>query len=265
MHLNHEKKDSFLSFSVVIPMKNEEGNIKELIAELEPVMEDMGKPWELICVDDGSTDQTGIILKELAQSKSFLKVVSFAKNAGQSSAFDAGFKLSKGELIITMDGDRQNDPEDIPVLLDAMNHADLVCGWRIKRQDTLLKRTLSFAANKVRNLLCGDGIHDTGCSLKVYRKDCLNKIKMYQGMHRFLPALFDIEGFRVKEIPVNHRERISGKTKYNLLNRSFNTIADLFAVIWMRKRQLRYKIKEANILTTEITETTEKTEETEKS
>lgn len=233
-----------IAYSVVIPLKNEEGNIKLLIEEVEVVMQQMGKPWELVCINDGSTDETGSILNELKKAKPFLKVITFSRNAGQSSAFDAGFKKSQGELIITLDGDRQNDPADIPLLLKEMEEADLVCGWRIQRQDTLFKRVISFAANRVRGLLCKDGIHDTGCSLKIYRRDCLGKIKLYQGMHRFLPALFHIEGFRVKEIPVNHRERTSGKTKYTIFNRSFNTILDMLAVVWMRKRHLRYEVSD---------------------
>jgi glycosyltransferase involved in cell wall biosynthesis len=239
---NNISPSHLFAYSVVIPMKNEEGNVLELIAEVESVMQKMGKPWELICINDGSTDRTEELLKELEKTKPFLKIITFERNFGQSSAFDAGFKHSQGEFVITLDGDRQNDPADIPTLIHAMSEADLICGWRINRKDTWFKRIISILANKIRTRMCDDGVHDTGCSLKVYRKDCLTKIKMYQGMHRFLPALFKIENFRVKEIPVNHRERVSGKTKYNLLNRSFNTIADMFAVNWMRKRRLLYKI-----------------------
>ena len=230
-------------YSVVIPLKNEAGNIGSLISELEPVMESLAKPWELICVDDGSTDGTGQILLDLSAQKPFIRLISFQRNYGQSSAFDAGFKAARGEYIITLDGDGQNDPKDIPSLVALIPSCDMVCGIRLKRKDTIIKRLTSKMANLVRNVLVDDGVQDTGCSLKVYRKSCLDKIKMYQGMHRFLPALFKIEGFCIQQIPVNHRERLRGKSNYNFFNRSFNTIADLMAVRWMKKRRLDYKIK----------------------
>jgi dolichol-phosphate mannosyltransferase len=233
-----------IQYSIVIPFKNEEENVKDLIEELEPVMNGMNHPWELICIEDGSTDQTLSILNRLAKEKPYLRLVTFTKNYGQSSAFDAGFKASKGEFVITLDGDRQNDPADIPHLLKLIPSCDLVCGYRVNRRDPWSKKITSFFANRVRRGMGLDQVHDTGCSLKVYRKSCLEKIKMYNGMHRFLPALFAIEGFRIRELPVNHRERVKGKTKYNFFNRSFNTIADMLAVRWMKKRQLQYKIKE---------------------
>lgn len=232
-----------IKYSVVIPLKNEESNIVDLINELEPVMGTLNEPWELICIDDGSTDATLPTLIDLLKSKPYLRIVIFNKNYGQSSAFDAGFKSAKGEFVITLDGDRQNDPSDIPRLIESIADSDLVCGHRVNRKDPLIKKITSSLANPIRSWICEDGVHDTGCSLKVYRTTCLRQIKMYQGMHRFLPALFKIEGFRVKEVPVNHRERIKGTSKYNFFNRSFNTIADLWAVAWMKKRHLRYQIE----------------------
>jgi dolichol-phosphate mannosyltransferase len=231
-----------LKYSVVIPFKNEEENIRDLIQELEPIMESLHQPWELICIDDGSTDKTLDILHELASTKPYLKLVTFAKNYGQSSAFDAGFKQAQGDFVITLDGDRQNDPADIPALVQAVADYDMICGHRHNRRDTWVKKITSRLANFVRSRVCQDGMQDTGCSLKIYRTTHLRQIKMYQGMHRFLPALFKIEGFRIKEIPVNHRERTKGKTKYNFFNRSFNTIADMLAVRWMKKRHLNYTI-----------------------
>lgn len=231
-----------IKYSVVVPMKNEASNIPDFIHELEPIMLSLNQPWELICIDDGSTDQTLEVLKQFKEQKPYLRVLIFDKNYGQSSAFDAGFRHAVGEFVITLDGDLQNDPADIPKMLQLAEQADLVCGQRQKRRDTLVKRLTSFLANQIRSRVCQDGVKDTGCSLKVYRTSCLKQIKMYHGMHRFLPALFKIEGFRVVETPVNHRERTKGTTKYNFLNRSFNTISDMLAVRWMLKRHLRYQI-----------------------
>jgi len=233
-----------ISYSVVIPLKNEEENVCDLINELEPIMQSLQKPWELICIEDGSTDQTLAILKKIAAEKPYLRVIAFSKNFGQSSAFDAGFKAAQGEYVISLDGDRQNDPADIPKLVKAIVDCDLVCGQRVKRQDPLIKKITSRLANWIRSRVCQDGVQDTGCSLKIYRNTCLRQIKLFEGMHRFLPALFVIEGFRIKEVPVNHRERIKGVTKYNFLNRSFNTVADMLAVRWMHKRHLKYQIKQ---------------------
>jgi len=233
-----------MKYSVVVPLKDEESNIEDLVAELKPVMDHIGQPWELICIDDGSTDRTLAILKELQHKTPELRIISFTRNFGQSSAFDAGFRAAKGEFVITMDGDRQNDPRDIPKLIGAMNGFDLVCGQRTKRLDPFSKRAISKVANAIRSRVCEDGVADTGCSLKLYRTDCLKKIPLYEGMHRFLPALFLIHGFTVGQVPVNHRERTKGATKYNLLNRSFNTIVDMWAVRWMKSRHLCYEEKQ---------------------
>lgn len=238
---NH-RQDATPTYSVVIPMKDEEENVVDLIEELEPVMESLGKAWELICIDDGSRDGTRALLHDLARNKGYLRLIAFAGNYGQSSAFDAGFRAARGEYVITLDGDRQNDPADIPKMTTAVEGYDLVCGRRAKRRDSWFKRLTSRLANGIRGRLCRDGVQDTGCSLKVYRTSCLRNIKMYHGMHRFLPALFRIEGYRTTEVDVNHREREKGKSKYNIFNRGFKTISDMFAVMWMRRRQLRYTV-----------------------
>lgn len=230
-------------YSVVIPLKNEENNIGSLIDELEPVMNSLGLSWELICVDDGSTDGTRNVLINLASRKTYLRNIFFKRNYGQSSAFDAGFKAASGQFVITLDGDGQNDPNDIPRLADLIGSCDMVCGIRTKRKDTILKQMTSKLANFVRSRMCNDGVQDTGCSLKIYRKEALDSIKMFNGMHRFLPALFTMSGFRIKQLLVNHRERLRGKSNYNFFNRSFNTVADLLAVRWMMKRTLRYEIE----------------------
>lgn len=235
-----------VKYSLVIPLNNEAENIVALVDEIEPVMKRIGEPWELICIDDGSTDSTLHLLKAMTKIKPHLRIIAFTKNFGQSSAFDAGFKAAKGDYVITMDGDRQNDPTDIPKLISHLEGVDMVCGKRAKRKDPPFKKIISRIANAIRSRLCNDGVSDTGCSLKIYRTECLKKIVMYQGMHRFLPALFAIEGFKVKEVDVNHRQRTHGKTKYNIFNRSLNTLSDLFAVRWMRKRKLNYEVKQKN-------------------
>lgn len=233
-----------VKYSVVIPLKDEEENVELLVNEISPIMKKLDEPWELLLVDDGSEDSTLPILKKLQISHPEMKVLKFDKNYGQSSAFDAGFRNANGEFIITLDGDLQNDPKDIPKLIQESENHDLVCGYRANRKDPLSKKVTSFFANKVRGKLLADNMKDTGCSLKLYRTSCFGKIKLFDGMHRFLPALFKNEGFRVTEVAVNHRPRQHGKTKYNFLNRSFNTISDMLAVYWMRSRSLHYKIKD---------------------
>lgn len=230
-------------FSVVIPLKDEEDNVEDLLNEVEPVMESLNQPWELLAINDGSSDKTGEILARLAKKKSWLRPITFDRNYGQSSAFDAGFKQARGEFVITLDGDRQNDPRDIPKLVALAREFDLVCGQRVNRRDPIVKKITSSLANFIRSRVCKDGMTDTGCSLKLYRTSCLKHLKLYDGMHRFLPALFQIEGFKVTQTPVNHREREKGKTKYNFFNRSFNTIMDMWVVWWMRRRHLKYTLQ----------------------
>lgn len=233
-----------VTYSVIIPIKDEESNIPSLIEEIEPVMDSLNQPWELICIDDGSKDKSLELLQKLQAEKPYLKVISFLRNFGQSSAFDAGFKRAIGTYIITLDGDLQNDPRDIPKLLEHCNEYDMVCGWRHTRKDRLSKRMTSKLSNMIRSRLCKDHMHDTGCSLKIFRKEALDQIKLFRGMHRFFPALFRMEGFTILEVKVNHRHRTQGKSKYHFFNRSIGPIIDLFVVFWMRKRKLRYQVKE---------------------
>lgn len=235
-------------YSIVIPVKDEAENIESLLEEIEAVMTELPsaskKPWELIIVEDGSQDQSPQILRRLLQTKDYLRVLFFSKNFGQSSAFDAGFRNAKGEFVITLDGDGQNAPSDIPKFIENAQQADLICGWRKNRKDPISKKIISKLANSLRSNLCKDGVHDTGCSLKLYRKSCLDKIKLFEGMHRFLPALFVMEGFTVLEIPVQHRARRAGKSKYNFFNRFLGPLSDMFAIMWMRKRSLSYTIEQ---------------------
>lgn len=235
-----------IDFSIVVPIYNEQDNIEPLLAELEAVMSAYPSSWEVIFVDDGSHDRSRFILKKLVQEgkKPFLRSIRLKQNAGQTAALKAGFRAADGEYVITLDGDGQNDPKDIPHLIGVAKLGyDLVCGKRRLRQDCQTKRVISKFANFFRQKILSDGISDTGCSLKVYRKKALDQIPLYKGMHRFLPALFLIEGFSVKEVDVEHRERSSGKSKYTLFNRGFSLVIDLFMVWWMKKRKLSYEVE----------------------
>ncbi len=240
-------KDNSLLFSIVIPVYNEQDNLVTLIEQIEWVMSAFSAQWEVLIINDGSTDKSQKILDDIAPKKPYLRVITFAKNAGQTSAFDAGFKRSRGTWVITLDGDGQNDPRDIPLLIEKAygtdEKYDLIAGIRTLRRDPWYKRWISKGANSIRSWFLDDKSSDTGCSLKMYRRECLQKIELYKGMHRFMPALFHIEGFKVIEIPVHHRERLRGKSKYHLFNRGISLISDMFAVAWMRKRKLRYEIE----------------------
>jgi len=233
-----------MDLSVVIPVYNEEDNLRPLWEELREVLEGTGRTYEVIFVDDGSTDRSFSILRELARGDPHIKVLKFKRNCGQTAAFDAGFRMARGEVVITMDADLQNDPKDIPRLLEKIGEYDLVCGWRHRRQDPWLKRISSRIANFVRNKVSGDYIKDTGCSLKAFRRECVERLKLFEGMHRFFPTLARMEGFRVVEIKVNHRPRLFGKTKYNIRNRALRAFLDLLAVRWMKRRHLDYEVEE---------------------
>lgn len=201
------------SISIIVPIYNEVENIAALHQEINEVCESEGYTYEIIFVDDGSTDNTPKVAKTLAP----LKYIRLRRNFGQTAAMDAGIKNAKYDYIVTMDGDRQNDPLDIPKLVAyAMeNDLDIVSGWRKDRKDSFMKKFFSRGANFLRSLIVKDNIHDSGCSLKVYRRECFEQITLYGEMHRFIPALCIIKGFTVGEIVVNHRTRVAGVTKYN--------------------------------------------------
>ncbi len=231
--------------SVVVPAYNEEQNLKPLYLEVEAALSGLHRHWELIFIDDGSSDGTLKVIKELAQGDSRIRFVSLARNCGQSAAFGAGFQAAKGELIVTMDADLQNDPADIPRMLEELDQGfDMVIGWRTNRQDTRSKKLASKFGNAVRNKLSNETVKDTGCSLKIMRAAMAKKLPMFTGMHRFLPTLMKLEGARVAEVPVNHRARRHGTSKYGVLDRALTTWYDLLAVRWMQKRYVRVEIKE---------------------
>lgn len=222
--------------SVVVPVFNEEGNVAELHREIKEICEREKYLYEIIFVDDGSDDKTCEICKKLYP----LKYIRMRKNFGQTAAMDAGIKASQFDYIVTMDGDLQNDPEDIPRLIEYLeeNKLDIVSGWRKNRKDSFMKKFTSRGANFLRGIIVKDGIHDSGCSLKIYRKECFEHINLYGEMHRFIPALLKIKGFSVGEIVVNHRPRTAGVTKYNW-KRTIKGFVDMISLWFWSKYSAR--------------------------
>jgi glycosyltransferase involved in cell wall biosynthesis len=225
--------------SVVVPLYNEEENVSILQRELTDAL--TGLDYEIIFVDDGSRDET--VSRIVPDPR--IRVLRFEKNAGQSAAIFAGLQAVRSEVAVLIDGDLQNDPADIPRLLAEISRgADLVCGYRAKRKDTVVKRTTSRVANFVRSRFTRDGVRDTGCTLKAMRRDCLAALVPFKGMHRFIPALVKGAGYRLVEIPVNHRPRRFGQSKYGLGNRAVRATIDMFGVRWLLSRRLNYKVRE---------------------
>ena len=222
--------------SVVVPVYNEEGNVRELHKEILDICKKENYQFEIIFVDDGSKDKTPEICKELKP----LKYIRMRKNFGQTAAMDAGIKAAQYDYIVTMDGDRQNDPADIPKLVKYLeeNNLDIVSGWRKNRKDTLMKKFTSRGANFLRGIIVKDNIHDSGCSLKIYKKECFDHINLYGEMHRFIPALLKIKGFEVGEVVVNHRPRTAGVTKYNW-KRTIKGFVDMISLWFWSKYAVR--------------------------
>lgn len=232
-------------FSVVLPVYNEQDNLDTLFAEVKKAADSTGRPWEALFVDDCSTDNSLEIIKKLALAHPEIRYVAFAENRGQSAAFCAGFDAVDSEVVVTMDSDLQNDPADIPRMLDVFGQeCEMVIGWRATRKDTFIKRISSKIANAIRDWFTDDGVHDTGCSLKVMRTDLLRTIPRFKNMHRYFPILMKIHGARIKEIKVNHRERFSGESKYGTLDRAVAGIYDLIGVQWLIKRHIDYTVKD---------------------
>ena len=224
-------KSSEKFLSVIVPLCNEEDNVENLHREILETFRQNNLTGEIMFVDDGSVDRT----VEIAQKLSPLKLIVFRKNFGQTAAVDVGIKKAKGEILITMDGDLQNDPKDIPRLLEKLDEGyDVVSGWRKNRKDPFLKKFFSKGADKLRQFLINDQIHDSGCSLKAYRKECFEKVDLYGEMHRFIPAILKLKGFRVGEVVVNHRPRKAGVTKYNY-KRLLKGFLDVVSVWFWRK------------------------------
>lgn len=217
--------------SVVVPLYNEEGNVRELHRRIREACEKLEKSFEIVFIDDGSRDKT----VESCQGLSPLKLIEFRKNFGQTAAFDAGIKSSTGDIIVMMDGDLQNDPADIGLLLEKMKEGyDVVAGWRWQRKDSLSKKIFSRTANLLRKILIQDKIHDSGCSLKAYRRECFHDVDLFGEMHRFIPALLELQGYRVGEVKVSHHPRVSGVTKYNW-KRGVKGFVDMISIWFWRK------------------------------
>ena len=219
------------TLSILIPVHNEEGNLSLLCEKLGAALKRIGKPYEIIFVDDGSSDGSLEMLQDLRDGNPNIKVISFSRNFGQTAALSAGIDFSKGDILIPMDGDLQNDPEDIPVLLQKIEEGyDVVSGWRKNRKDPFLTRRLpSVIANKIISWIGGVSLHDYGCTLKAYRRDILKNIRLYGEMHRFIPIYAQWIGARVTEVPVRHSPRGSGSSKYGM-SRVFKVILDLMVV-----------------------------------
>lgn len=231
--------------SVVVPLYNEVESATPLVERVGSALEGLERGWELVVVDDGSTDGSGERLDALAEDRSWLRVLHFVANCGQSSAMDAGFRASRGRLVAFLDADLQTYPEDIPQLVETLEHegVDAVVGIRAERHDSWWRRFSSGFANGVRNWLTREDIVDTGCPLKVFRGEAIRSIKMFNGMHRFLPTLLKMEGFSVLQMPVRHTARAAGRSKYGTWDRAFRGLRDALAVRWMQDRHLDWKLR----------------------
>ena len=226
--------------SVVIPVFNEEDNLEPLLKELEGVLAGLGRSYEVLCIDDCSTDRSLEVLKQLKATRPWLRILRHGVNSGESAAEATGFEHANGDIIITMDADQQNDPHDIPALLDSLKDDIVaVCGVRRKREDDWVKRLSSRTANVFRNWATGDRISDAGCTFRALRRQALREVLVFNGMHRFLPTMLRLQGYKVVEILVNHRPRVKGLSKYGVGNRVWRGLVDCFAMRWYRRRCVR--------------------------
>ena len=238
--------DTQPDLSVVVPVYNEIGNIDGLIERVRTTLDEMGLSWEFVAVDDGSTDGSGERLDEIAREDERLRVLHFQENCGQSAGLDAGFQHARGRLVSLLDADLQTYPEDLPKLIEMLESRglDAVVGIRAERHDSGWKRFSSRFANAVRNRLTREDIQDTGCPIKVFRSEAIKKVKIFTGMHRFLPTLLRMEGFTVQQVPVRHTERTAGSSKYGTWDRAFSGLRDALAVRWMQDRHMKWKLRD---------------------
>lgn len=230
--------------SLVVPCYNEKESIPALLAAVEKAFSGLGKPWEMVAVDDGSKDETLQLLAAAKVSRPWLRIVKMVPNSGQSAAFEAGFAAARGEVIATIDADLQNDPAEIPRLLPYLGQYDMVSGWRKKRNDPWPRLVQTKIANKIRNWISTETINDSASSLKVYKSKCLKGLKLWRGAHRFFPTLVKMRGYTCVEVPVSHSPRAAGVSKYPFGSRVFRATTDLFGVRWMKSRYLKYEAVE---------------------
>ena len=232
--------------SVVIPVYNEEASLTPLWNELRAVLDRLGLVFEVVFVDDGSRDRSAEIIRSFRDADPRVRLVRLKTNGGETAATDAGFRAARGSRVVVMDADLQNDPADIPMLLAHLDHWDAVTGWRIDRAagDNFVRRASSRIANRIRNWVSDETIQDSGCTFRAFRRECLRELVLYRGFHRFIPTLLKMRGYRVIEVPVGHRPRRFGRSKYGVLNRAFVALADLLVIRWMNARLLRYEIVE---------------------
>jgi glycosyltransferase involved in cell wall biosynthesis len=232
-----------LDYSLVVPVYNEREMVRELVARSLPAMERLGPAFEVVIVDDGSTDGSSELLDELAATEPRLVVLHFERNCGQSAAFDAGFRHARGRIVITIDADLQSDPADIGLLLPHLDRFDAAVGIRRERHDTGWRKFSSRFANSVRNWLTREDIVDTGCPLKAFRAEAIKSVCMWKGSHRFLPTLLRMKGYTVTQVPVPHHARHAGASKYGTLDRAFRGLRDALGVRWMQDRNLDWKLR----------------------
>jgi dolichol-phosphate mannosyltransferase len=232
--------------SVVFPVYNEEENVPILLREIAAALDGKGWTYEIVAVDDGSTDRSLTVLRESRAAYPTLRVLALEKNSGQTAALDAAWRSAHGRMVVSLDADLQNDPADIPAMVRKLEEtrSDMVIGVRVNRQDTWSRKMQSRIGNGVRNWITGDQITDTGCSLKLVKRETIDRVRLFTGMHRFLPTLIRYAGYKVVEMPVNHRARQFGVSKYGAMNRAFRGLADCFAVRWMGTRMLKYDVHE---------------------
>jgi dolichol-phosphate mannosyltransferase len=233
-----------VELSLVVPAYNEQEVIAELLRRVEAALRNSGKTFEVVIVDDGSTDGTPKMLREAMKDRPWLRLLQMKRNGGQSAAFDAGFKAARGNIIATIDADLQNDPEEIPRLLPMLDGYDMITGWRSKRKDSKFRLIQTRIANRIRNWISKETINDSASSLKVYKRHCLDGIHLFAGAHRFMPTLVKMRGFTVLETPVKHSPRYAGTAKYGFRNRAWRAFVDLLGVRWMKERWLRYEANE---------------------
>ena len=232
--------------SIVVPVYNEEESLPLLWPEIREALEPTGVCFEVIFVDDGSHDRSAEIVRELRERDGRVRLVRLKANAGETAATDAGLKAARGGRVVVMDADLQNDPRDIPTMVRHLDQWDAVTGWRVNRAagDSWVRRVSSRIANRVRNRVSEETIQDSGCTFRAFRRECLRDLVLYRGFHRFIPTLLRMRGFRVLEVPVNHRPRRFGRSSYGIGNRAGHAFVDLLVVRWMKDRYLRYEVAE---------------------